>query len=335
MLTDGSKLSTKQLQKFLGYSNLSLCSRERDGFGWAAVGQSGVFGERYVKPNQFDFRIAKTSRQLPISKKDCNSFGKLSQVSGAVITHGRTSTNNVSLKNTHPFTKNEWTLIHNGVVQHHGDKYDMESTCDTEHLVHNLSTGGVAAIESNITGYYAIGAISPDRKLHVIKDSTAQLNIAWVENIKSYMIGTTTEIMKEVAKGMGWQLSPIDAVEDNVHAIFDGNKLLHSAAISPRGRYGYDSALEASAAKAFGYMDGGRSKVSEQDWQYSDKYYSRSKESLVNPAEDKVTSECQIFMLDGTELDFEDYQELPATEKLKCTIVKPNGDWIGYDGYGG
>lgn len=338
MLTDGSRLDTKQLHKFLGYSNLALCARERDGFGWAALGTKGVFGERYVKPNDFDFRIAKKAFNLPISVKNANSFGQLSKVKGAVIAHGRTSTNNVSLANTHPFVKNNWTLIHNGVVQHHGDKYDMDSTCDTEHLAYNLSTGGVEAIERNITGYYAIGAISPDGKLHVIKDATAQLNIAYVENIKSYIIGTTRDIIKEVADNMKWKISPIDAVTDNVHAVFEGNNMVHQASISPRGRssyYGGDD-MDYLAAKAFGYKnersDKWDYKNATSDWLTSEESrLTKQGGIVVNPLKEEVTKDCEIFMIDGTEIDFEDYQFLPVDERMKCTIIKSDGTWLERD----
>src|ERR1035437_4813321 len=99
-----------------------------DGYGHAVVGQEGVFGVRTLSPQGYAFDV-----KVPdFCESNSETFGKVSPIIGAALFHGRISTNVVDLLNTHPIQRDGWSLIHNGVVTHHGEKYTMTTANDSE-----------------------------------------------------------------------------------------------------------------------------------------------------------------------------------------------------------
>jgi len=153
----------------------ALAVYERDGAGYSILGEKGPFGERALNTSDFKARFDAIENNAPFTIPMYNRFGTKTKACGGAIFHGRTSTNDKTLLNTHPINKHGWSLIHNGVVTDHGPKYQMITTNDTEHVLENLVRGGIAEVAKNLTGYYAIGALDPNGNLHVAKDSTANL----------------------------------------------------------------------------------------------------------------------------------------------------------------
>jgi hypothetical protein len=226
-----------------------------DGFGYAVGTKSGFFGERTLTPLRFNPAKGKGTRTLSlpiVDQVERNTFGK----SGKALTligHGRMSTNEVCLENTHPFINSEIALIHNGVVSDHFRRVTdkLETTCDSEILLRLWEIGGIDEIEKSASGYFAIAAVDNNGLLHIAKDDRAQLSIAWCETVESFLIGTTPEVISSVAKAMQWEIEPIETVSDNTYAIFQGNELIYSREISPLGYIvGIDSK---KAEKALGY----------------------------------------------------------------------------------
>lgn len=157
----------KSMENAVNNALVQVTHEETDGYGYAIQTKSGVFGERGLNTENCQFNMNKTDLNLPFIQKNTERFGQLDKVIGAAIFHGRTSTNQVNLINTHPINKNGWSLIHNGVVTNHGPKYKMVTSNDTEHLVHYLSEKGIHELAKNLTGYYAVCAIDPKGQLHV------------------------------------------------------------------------------------------------------------------------------------------------------------------------
>src|SRR5271165_6816473 len=106
------------LSKCLNDIGTTLLKEEEDGFGYAIQGKNGVFGEKTIA-KKFYTRLARKHLEvnLPIVRKKHVSFGTPSELVGPGIFHGRTSTNVISLRDTHPMQIADWHLIHNGVVE--------------------------------------------------------------------------------------------------------------------------------------------------------------------------------------------------------------------------
>lgn len=341
--TNVSKLKTKELVKVLFNVNVEMRS-EGDGFGWVASTQNGLVGERYLDPEEFDMRITnKVKIPHKVFKEKSAIIGNMGKLSGALLIHGRTSTNSVNINNTHPFIMNDWALVHNGVVYDDGPKYNKKTNCDTEDLLYRFVTGGMAAVEKHLTGYYAFGAIAPGGTLHVVRDDRAGLYCAYIETIDSMVFATVPGLIESVCTEMKWRVSAIEECLDNFHAVYNGNELIDLQGISPK-KYTANALLEEQARKAFGYqyddMDYpsyyptsiNDKKIEDIDW----KKYEDSKgpgSSYEVPNHDIVDEkgvivdldECEIFMRDGIEIRPEDYLRLPREEQRNAEIYMPSG----------
>lgn len=236
MLTNGSNVD---IQKFLNSAAPVLTKTDDDGFGWAAYGKSGVFGEKTLvtanfKTRAFDGTQSFLSR-LPNAIRSYEQFGSKDDIVGPVLVHSRTSTNDVNIANTHPICRNDHYIIHNGVVENEGGEYAMLTTNDTEHIVHYLTTQGIEGVENNLSGYYAFGIIDPDGGLHVGKCDTAQLHVTFVSSVDSFMYATTTSIIEKICTEMDWHYEPIAIVADSSYVIHAGNDVTYHQSINPIG----------------------------------------------------------------------------------------------------
>lgn len=370
MLTSGKKI--KDLKKLVNTVQTLITATDRHGFGWSAQGKSGVFGERMTDMHH-GYRLDTDRHKvlLPLVKHTYNNYGSKSEIVGPMLFHGRTSTNDKTLQNTHPIVKNDWYLIHNGVVRNHGPEYPMTTTNDTEHLVQYLSTTGVSDIEKYLTGYYALGAISPEGKLHVVRDSVASLYVAWNRTLESYIFATTTDLIEDLAELMKYKIGPIERVEDNVYAIFDGNKQTLFETIKPRG-YDYQESKHASASLGYN-LDGAKTykpgdyadyKSNRYDYDSDDysSYPSRTVsmvstdakvDKLIESALDNVDSLEDILESEVAELFFDEtsamdlsysvtngtgdiispyeFDRLSDLEQLACVIIRPDGTELSLD----
>lgn len=236
-LTNMKKVNLKK-----GLNNIgnTLLASDDDGFGYAIQGKNGVFGEKTIS-KKFRTRLARTNHiDLPIVKPTYSSFGLPSELLGPGIFHGRSSTNLVSLENTHPMQMEGWHLIHNGVVNDDGPKYEKKTTNDSEDVLRRLvdSVGKdnpMEAIENHLEGYYAFAAIDAHGRLHICRDGIAPLHIAKSAKLDTYIIGTTDSLILKVAKILDAKIGPIDEIEEEVYMIFEGNKLVYKCNFSSKG----------------------------------------------------------------------------------------------------
>jgi predicted glutamine amidotransferase len=334
-LTNTAKL--KDVETAVNAVHKHITKSERDGFGWAIQGDKGVFGERTTL-KEFKFRHDKNqfAIKLPIIKPTYNQFGALSSKRGAGIFHGRTSTNDATLLNTHPVQRNGWTLIHNGVVHNTGEKYDMLTTNDTEHLVHYLSTTGITGIETHLTGYFAIAALDPNGRLHVCRDNIARLHVAWVPKLESYMFATTPDLISDICKQLKLKVGPIDVVQDNIYMIFEGNELVHQQTISPRG---YTQVEANFMSKSLKYLDDDKT-YNNRVYTYEtpservsggSNYESADYDSYLEEL-DALDDSYEIYLYDK-QIDILEFRKLDECTRMQCVITRADGTVVECETY--
>jgi len=208
------------LSKFV---NQSFLTTQRDGFGLSIETSKGRFTERYVNPRDY-IGIGCLRKELetkhPILQryyKDrfASPEGEIGKLNGPMILHGRTSTGLVSLGNTHPFTKNDWTLAHNGVVDWTGEKRDIITSCDSEHLLNCFAIGGGGSDLDKLSGWAAWVAINPSGELQTGRDSFTPLYYSYTRKFKSYLIATKKEDIQQASKKLGLGASMPLSLPDN------------------------------------------------------------------------------------------------------------------------
>lgn len=327
--TNSSKLDIKKTSEVIGNILLGL---ERDGFGYAVQGEQNVFGERCISA-KFRSRLGSTDLiSLPIIEPRQSAFGYLDKPKGPAIFHGRTSTNDKGLLNCHPMAKDNWNLIHNGVVTDHGPKYAKATTNDSEDLLHRLILG-INHVERDLSGYYAFCAIDPQGHLHVARDANATLYMAWCAKIQSYLIATTESLLESVADKLKIKIGPIDLIKEDVYLIFADNEMTHSQVIKPRG-YDYTESKLASLSLGRSLSD------STYGSDYLDNDYTRFNLDDSTRELDELMDEVEhmddtysIQNYDGETITVEQYKKLDEVSKLECLIVRPDGTYLEIGNY--
>lgn len=228
-----------------------MCEFDQDAFGYAAHTKAGYFGERTIATDRmFKSRLLTPSplSNMPFIKQEYNSFGKAGALTGSFIAHSRLSTNDDSIDCAHPYVGDKLALIHNGVVTDQSDSpIETVTPNDTEILFRYMERDGMQGIEANVSGYYAIAALDKEGNLHVVRDDTARLFMAYVPKLDSNIIATTAEIIEEVCRAMKWKFTPVEAVESNIYLIFNKNEVTEFRSIKPL-KVGYIDSYAASRA---------------------------------------------------------------------------------------
>lgn len=325
-LTNVSKL--KSIKKLVNEAKPIITKNDSHGFGWAMQGSKGVCGERMNElHHRYGLGAKINAMDLPgAGRPSYNSFGVSGTPTGAMLIHGRTSTNEKALKNVHPIVKHDWTLVHNGVVSNKGEPYAQITSNDTEHLVEYLGArDGIEGIQKNLAGYYAFAAIDPEGRLHVCRDDNATLYVSWIETIESFVYATTADLIYSLCSKMKWKHSAVESVMENIYMIFDGNKLVHQSNILPRG-YDYVEAVHMGAS--LGREDENVSYMSD---------YGRQWSSKIDPVDEfldacrDLDSSCSISDEFGTPLNLEEFRALDDISKLGCVIKLADGQIFACD----
>lgn len=336
VLTNMSKV--KDVKRLTNIAAEELLAYEKDGFGYAIQGEKGVYGERTTR-DSFKTRLSKLDQVVkePIFEKTWNNFGSESKAVGAGLFHGRTSTNDKNLTNTHPIIRNDWTLIHNGVVSNLGPKYIKTTTNDTEDLVHYMSTEGIKGVEKNLSGYYAFASLDPQGNLHVVKDSTAKLYVASIKSLDSLIFATTEDIIVDTCKTLKLKVGPIEQVKDDIYMIFDiTGKLTHVETISPKG-YSYNESRHASRSlgSAIGHPIASKKYYDDRDYHDQGIYDASSYDMRDTEAADSYYAWLtEIEQMDGSytvldedeqRIELGEFRTMNEIEKTKCTIIRGDG----------
>ena len=292
-----------------------ISKQERDGLGFEFVNADGQrFGQRGTG-DTLTFTINKPKMpSVSFTNVNKESWGTFTgKTKGPAIFHSRTSTNNVSLKNTHPLRSQGISLIHNGVVTDHGPKYKMTTSNDTEHILNYLrQENGLSKIEKNLTGYYACMALMQDNSLMIFRDRIAPLYAAWCELNETWIFATSERNIEEVWNKMGWgkYLTESYEVKEDYCVIWQGNTLLAEQDIKSRG-YGYKESKYASLSLG-----------KELDYQWDDSWNNGYN------AQDKETEE---LFKEETVLT---YKELCFTEIIRETLELGSSTYMVIDNNG-
>lgn len=222
---------------------------ERDGFGiMAKTKQGSTSWRKFLNPKQATILPIQSSI---FSKKNWTGQGSFEDIV-SIVFHGRTSTNDVSLINTHPINKHGISLMHNGVVQYDGPKYQAITTNDTEHMVELIAKpNGLDLIQNHVTGYYAtIDYREGIESMRIIKDNIAPLLFFWSDDFESYFFASTEAQLQSVAAFLKINVS-IQEVEDSCHfEINSKNEVFNFKKITPKGRSKY---ADSWSSKSLGY----------------------------------------------------------------------------------
>jgi len=193
---------------------------ERDGFGYAQAGSTGLRA-RYLDPHEFHdmngipnlYRRAGRMAEAFATTYRTAHEGSY-KPDRHMIGHGRTATCGINLENVHPFRRSGWTLAHNGVINWEGPKCKSHEkvTCDSQHLLIAMAdnTPMLKRKEQldHISGYAAFLALNPQGKLIVAVDDRAKL-YAGITSKERWIFGTTPEIVEAVADA--WNCSGVTA----------------------------------------------------------------------------------------------------------------------------
>lgn len=346
-LTNISKLTNKQLIKIADLMTAS----EHDGFGYAVVGKLGVYGEQSVE-DDFQPRYRASILELPILKKPrYNIFGKRGDTpKGPAIFHSRTATSAKGLGNCHPMVRKGHYLVHNGVVTDHGPKYKKITSNDSEDVLYRFIEG-ISAVEEYLSGYYAFACITPDKLLHIVRDSVATLHIAWSKELDTYIIATTPSIITETADILGCArgLSSIEAIADDIHVVFDRNQIVAQGTINPRG-YTNTESRYATSSLGYGLDDtwtgekydysGQVSSITEPEVNYNTALtqgyaapFSATPSAKLSDTFEDLDDSWTIYRADGTEIDVHEFYKLDAIAQRECMLIRPDGTMVDPDDY--
>lgn len=237
-----NNVPVKRLSEFLRVASTVLSTDDKDGFGYAAVNSSGLFGERWLN-NRDAFRvrdntdyIARIMRELlgTVSLPSTyNAFGNTEGFSTAtsMLLHARKSTNTVNIENTHPFVIGESALIHNGVVSAASVKNEL-STCDSELIAQLYAKHGVGSVPDNIhsvaqdlSGWYACAVLSKTDSGYIVdifKDAKADLNYAQIPELGNAHVYSTSRVqLMKICKQLRFKTPHIFDVNHNTFIRFN------------------------------------------------------------------------------------------------------------------
>jgi hypothetical protein len=328
ILTLSNTALVKNQDKMVSTAARLLSAYEKDGFGYAIQGEKGVFGERSLNPKTFKSAFGQKPFNAPFVIETSNTYGKKSKAIGAAIFHGRTSTNERTLKNTHPIVKRDWHLIHNGVVTNHGPAYEMLTTNDTEHLVEHLSTTGISGIAEHLTGYYAVSAIAPDGNLHIIRDSTASLYAAQIDEIESFIFATNESLIRDFCKAMKYKASQIKKFADDTYIILQKLDIISCEKFTPRGS-SFAETRYSSLSLGREIESGSRDESAEllsmtKSFESSERYL--TDEDYFLREVNYYGDDTWIFKtFNGEPMTFDEFANLKDSEKLDCIVIRPDG----------
>jgi predicted glutamine amidotransferase len=351
--TDTKKLNLKKHVN--GLANI-LLKTEKDGFGYAIEGDKGVFGEKCDKKHFKSRHSSKYKVNLPVITTRYSEFGIWSaNLTGPGIFHGRHSTNQPGIINTHPMQRPDkdgtWHLIHNGVVTDVGAPYAKLTDNDSEDVLYRLMNG-INEVERFLEGYYAFAAIDPKGQLHIARDGYATLHMAWSAELETYIIATTEELLTSVGKMVGAKLGPIDEIEEDIYLIMKGNKLLHKQYITPLGfTVQQSSKAKGSIGRELVPITGGGGELKSKGNTVSEAEWSRLVKALnsayggdterLDDAEtdyykyrneiDNMDVSYTITDMDGVFLKVHEFRKLDHISQELCTIIRSDGTVVELD----
>lgn len=291
-----------------------ILSDMSDGFGYSAMTEDGqITALKTLYPMVY----GKNRRiSAHFSKSVIQRFGEIHPTYKSAMFHGRTSTNKISLRNTHPMIRDGVHLMHNGVVDNHGEKYEKLTSNDSEDVLYHYLRGGITDVAKNLTGYYACGVLNPtDKTLTVFKDNLATLSYAWSDKLESYVFATTWNTIDQIGKYLQEELDPI-VMDDNICVTLDKNEVIKAESFTPTQRYSKHAVESAgkSIGKSLSVVT--TNKVMKYEDALSDDYLR------------EIRSLDHTYRLEdpnGNEMLLSEFKDLKLAEKAQCTVIRHDG----------
>jgi hypothetical protein len=242
--------------KFMKASVPFMTARDNDGYGYAAVNGGGIYGERWEDVREaLKVRASDKTASLLlaarlgklISLPDQKGYGRFglfradAPFKGAttIISHSRMATCEVSFENVHPFvayskeskTRPDVALIHNGYIDTSGLK-NYTSTCDSECILNEYvdfemkdSPANLQDFADQLRGMFALAVLAKTKEgkfvLDIIKDDSASLNAAYIEELGAAVLCTSAEIIARTAAAAGFKVPAILPCSSEVMVRFD------------------------------------------------------------------------------------------------------------------
>lgn len=301
--------SVKDLDKLTKIVSKAMYSTEKNGFGVTVNSDRGLFARRFLNP--LDATVLGAIKNTAFLKPSKNQDGILGEKLKSVIFHGRTSTNSVSLINTHPIVKHGLWLSHNGVVEDSGPKYDMITSNDTEHMIERISDN---TFESTISGYYATMHFENGQdSIQIVKDSVASLYCAEVVELEGYCIATTSSLIESTLKAMGWTHRGIESVQDNIAFQVEGLSSFNIRTITPKGRSTYSDSLSTLSL--------GRSLPSKYD---SGETQDDRNEEYMYELDNLADHTWEYYYFDQ-KLSYLEFFKLEYEQRMDCLVIRSDG----------
>lgn len=221
-------VSKKLLWDFLMAATPFMTTNDKDGLGYAAQGARGLWGERWLRPDDAwkyrkewsdeDEAIKVNFNGTLVAEPRFNKFGLADPGNThAVLLHARMATCEKCLVNVHPFVRGKTALIHNGVIRNDQMLTKLTSSCDSECILNEYVESSVTAdpdkikeVTRQLRGYYACGVLTEDdaggQYLDIFRSNTANLFAYHVKELDAVVFCTSSEIIRNAAKEMGFHL---------------------------------------------------------------------------------------------------------------------------------
>lgn len=320
-------LSDKQKVKLMKVVQDEVTLTERSGYGVAAKNRDGSIDMfRTLNVTQSPL-VAENTPEFCESR----SLGQINlSTATEIIFHGRTSTNSVSLPNTHPFYIGDTVLCHNGVMQYSGENYEKLTDNDTEDLTFHFDKYGLQNIDKVLSGYAAFIAFKKGQT-HIVRDSIAPLYYSYIERLQCHVVATKESTVSKINQTLGAKKAKIFKVLDNTFLVIENNKVKNSGTWQGLKSNSYaDSKANLSLGFDYGYKSKYKStpKMFQDDQTFDESagwsYYSDEKENLARFFDDEtlvyeLESGNVEASLDGEKLTSSQYLALDEGER--CLVV--------------
>lgn len=219
------KLNKKQKHQVFDSIQKIMTSANKSGYGVAIKDHSGLITTK--KTLDVSDMIGHSDMAPVFCKKRIEGSLKLDKAL-EVIFHARTSTNSVSLENTHPYVIGNTTLCHNGVVDYAGENYDKKTDNDTEDLTYYFDKYHMTNLDSVFSGYAAFIAFK-NESTYIVRDSQASLTYAYSKSLDCHFFATNAQTIRTIGDILKVKLKVYD-VEDNQHIEIRNNKIIGASA---------------------------------------------------------------------------------------------------------
>ena len=317
-----TKLTQEKLNEVIKASK-DLLKDQKDGFGYALSGGDieGITSLRLTNGSLLGYGYDEPEEWADITRQPYKAKGKVAPCTAGIF-HGRTSTNSVSIQNTHPFVNDDLALVHNGIVTYTGKTRKKKGTCDSEDIFNSFTMGGGwKELKKYYSGYAGLLLLRPNGEITIYKDETPSLYVCKIA--EGVVVGTssfdTTSLAKllDDAPNAPWMLKP------NIATTCRDGKILSKKKVEPMERRSYkQDQLSLGYSTDYGTGYGGYKYKSDYDKK------DEKKESFPDYKDETETEAIKRF--DDPEYDdafnsgYEDaLQEIPrcpagSTEKYKA-----------------